>query len=456
MLRKHRISSVQLIPMSFLAAILAGTLLLMLPICTAPGEKTPFLTALFTATTSVCVTGLVVVDTFSHWSTLGHLVILGLIQIGGLGVITVNATMMLLVRRRFSLGDRLLLQDALNLERSAGILGFLVKLLRGTLIVEGAGALLYALAFVPAYGWIKGLWVSLFNAVSAFCNAGIDIIGPASLKDYQSSPMVLGVTMGLIVLGGLGYVVWFDLSSKVRSGVQRGYSPRVIWKRLSEHTRLVLVLTFVLIAGGALLIYVLEFRNPRTLGSMPMRDRVLNSIFESVTLRTAGFDTFPQENMNTSSCLVAYLLMFIGGSPVGTAGGVKTVTFFLAAMNVITYIRDEPKKTVFGRTLSAEQMRKATAIVAVSLLSVLVLSLVLMSTNPRDNMTDSLFEVVSALGTVGLTRNLTATLNSAGRLIIILGMYLGRIGPISMAIFFARSRRPQPKISYIDGDFFVG
>ena len=424
MFRKNRISSVQLIPLSFLAAILAGTLLLMLPVCTAPGEKTPFLTALFTATTSVCVTGLVVVDTFSHWSTLGHLVILGLIQIGGLGVITVNATMMLLVRRRFSLGDRLLLQDALNLERSAGILGFLVKLLRGTLIVEGAGALLYALAFVPAYGWIKGLWVSLFNAVSAFCNAGIDIIGPASLKDYQSSPMVLGVTMGLIVLGGLGYVVWFDLSSKVRSGVQKSYSPRVIWKRLSEHTRLVLVLTFVLIAGGALLIYVLEFRNPRTLGSMPMRDRVLNSIFESVTLRTAG--------------------------------GVKTVTFFLAAMNVITYIRDEPKKTVFGRTLSAEQMRKATAIVAVSLLSVLVLSLVLMSTNPRDNMTDSLFEVVSALGTVGLTRNLTATLNSAGRLIIILGMYLGRIGPISMAIFFARSRRPQPKISYIDGDFFVG
>ena len=454
-MKSNKLSSAHLIPLSFLGAILIGTILLMCPFASANGTATPFLTALFTSTTSVCVTGLVVVDTYSHWSILGQFVILILIQIGGLGIITILSLLMVITRKKFSLGDRIMLHDALNLNSRSGVLQFMLRIIRGTLIVEAAGAILYALIFVRQFGAAKGLWVSVFTAISAFCNAGLDIIGPVSLEAYQTNVPVLCITMILIILGGLGFVVWFDVSTGIRNGIEKKFTVRQIVQRFSEHTKLIISLTGGLILFGTLIILLGEYNNPGTIGNMSFGYKLLNSLFESVTLRTAGFSTFPQQALTDSSCIPAYVLMFIGGSPVGTAGGVKTITFFLVMMNVAAYVRGNDRRVVFRRTVSEELIRKAAAIVSVSILTVIVLVFLLIQSGGMP-LIDGLFEVISACATVGLSRGLTAQLNTAGRWIIILAMYLGRIGPISMAIFFVRGRQSEKGNNTAEGNFYVG
>ena len=450
-----KISSIHLIPVSFLIAILIGTILLMLPVASATGKSTDFLTALFTATTSVCVTGLVVVDTFSHWSMAGQMIILFLVQIGGLGIITVISMVMVVAQKKFSLGDRKMLQDALNLNTDVGIVKFLIKIFKATLMVEAIGAVLYSIKFIPRFGVAKGIWVSIFNSVSAFCNAGMDVMGPDSLMVYRSSPLVMFVTMTLIVMGGLGYVVWFDVYHNVKDGIKKRFDLIQIFWRFNEHTKIVLVVTFVLIFAGAAVFFVTEYNNPTTMGHMRPGERVMNSLFESITLRTAGFTTFGQENLTGMSCIFAYVLMFIGGSPVGTAGGIKTVTFFLAFFSVVSYIREEEGTVVFNRRVTEDAMRKATVIVAVSSFTVLVLTLLLIAANPMP-VADALFEIISGSATVGLTRGMTGTLNSLGRVVVICAMYLGRIGPISMAIFFANRRSKKGANRYVEGKFYVG
>ena len=454
-MKKIRLTSANLIPLSFLAAILIGTVVLALPISSAAGNWTPFTDALFTATTSVCVTGLVVKDTYQYWSHFGQVVILVLIQVGGIGVITAVSTMMMLARKRFSLSERLMLRDAMNLENLNDLLGFLLKVIRGTLVVEMIGALLYMIAFIPGFGMAKGIWVSVFTAISAFCNAGIDVLGPDSLAPYQNNALVLIVTMALIIMGGLGYVVWQDIDSKVSFGRKRGLKPAQVIRRFSEHTKLVLTLTGILIAAGTVFIFAAEFGNPETLGTMPIPQKILNSLFESVTFRTAGFATFSQAGLTDVSCLGAYLLMFIGGSPIGTAGGVKTTTFYLAILGFNSYINGKNDAHVYKRSVSEEAMRKATAIIEVSIVTVLVLTLLLVATNPV-GIEDGLFEIVSACATVGLTRNLTPTLNTAGKLIVTVGMYLGRIGPISMAFFLTGGKKNDSGVHYAEGDFYIG
>ena len=454
-MNKHKISSVQLIPLSFLIAILLGALLLMLPVSSASGQWTDPLVALFTATTSACVTGLVVVDTYSYFSLFGHIVILLLIQIGGLGIITVISMVMLLTRKKFSLGDRKTLQDSLNLNTDVGILKLLIRIFKDVLKVELTGTALYAFAFVPEFGVARGLWYSFFNSISAFCNAGIDIIGPRSLMDYKSNPLVMSTTMILIIMGGLGYVVWFDISEKIRLGIRRKFTPMQVVARFNEHTKLVLSVTFVLIVSGALFFFCAEYNNPGTIGLLSFPHKVINSFFESVTLRTAGFSSFPQENMTDLSCIASYFLMFIGGSPIGTAGGVKTVTMFLAFLNVYAYIRGDDQCIVFNRRVTEDTMRKATVVVSVAAFTIVVLTLALLITNPV-NVQDGLYEVISASATVGLSRGLTGGLNAIGQVIIIIAMYLGRIGPISLAIFFAGRHHHEGKCKYAEGDFFVG
>ena len=450
-----RLKSVYLIPLSFLIAILIGTLLLSLPVSSAEGKWTSFTDALFSATTSMCVTGLVVKETFRYWSLFGQVVILILIQIGGIGVLTAIATLMLITRKHFTLSDRLMLRDALNLDSISGLLGFLTRIICGTLAIEAVGAVLYMFAFVPRYGPARGIWVSVFNAVSAFCNAGMDILGPDSLMSYRQNPLVLIVTMILIVSGGLGYVVWMDIRLKITIGHKRGYSPGQICRRFSEHTKLVMSLTGLFLFLGTVIIFFAEYKNPQTLGGMSLPYKLLNSLFESVTLRTAGFASFSQSGLTDVSCLSSYLLMFIGGSPIGTAGGVKTTTFYLAVINVASYITSNKKTYAFRRSVSAEQMKKAAVIIEVSLATVMLLLFLLLATNPV-NITDGMFEIVSACGTVGLTRDLTPTLNTAGKLIVTTGMYLGRIGPISMACFLAAPPKDEPAGHYAEGDFYIG
>ncbi len=454
--KSFRISPGQVIPLSFLALILFGTLLLMLPFAAAPGGKHDFVTALFTATTSVCVTGLVVVDTYSNWSLFGHLVILFLIQIGGLGVITVTYLLLSGFRkRRFSLSDRILVQNAVGLDTTIGLFAFIRKVVAGTFFVEGIGALLSCFVLVPEFGLVGGIWRSVFHAISAFCNAGIDIIGPDSMARYAENPLMLITTMMLIVLGGLGFVVWFDLIGDLKTGIRKHFSVKQIFKRAGEHTRLVLLLNLVLIFGGGLLFFLLEWGNPDTFAKLSPGGQVLGSLFQSVTLRTAGFTVPPQGNFRDTSLLVSYLLMFIGGSPIGTAGGIKTVTFFLMMLNVLSYIQGKDEIVLFKRKISEELMRKASAITGVSFIVCMLMTLLLMVFEPV-GLRDALFEVISALATVGLTRGLTPQLHVTGRLLIVLCMYLGRIGPISMALFFVKAVPHTNRISFPEGNYHVG
>ncbi|MBR4168624.1 MAG: potassium transporter TrkH [Lachnospiraceae bacterium] len=454
-MKRIRILPIHMIPLSFLAVILSGALLLMLPAATAPGAETDFLTALFTATTSVCVTGLVVVDTYAHWTVFGQFIILLLIQIGGLGVVSVVSMLFLVSRKKFALGDRMLLGDSLNIDKKKGLLSFLLRMFRLVFVVETTGAVLCAIRFVPDMGFSKGLWAALFQSVSAFCNAGMDVLGPDSLIRYNDQPLILLVTMFLIVTGGLGFVVLLDLIDGCKESVKRHFPPSVFFRHLPEHSKIVLLMSAVLILSGAACFMAAEYRNPGTMEGMNFGQKILNSFFQSVTLRTAGFATIPQENLTELSCMAGYVLMFIGGSPVGTAGGIKTVTVFLIFMNALSYIRGKKETVVFHKRVSGELMRKASAIFLISLMTVSIMTFLLMTRSGLKH-TDALYEVISALGTVGVSRAITPTLDSAGRIMIIISMFLGRVGPISMAIFFTKRTGSPDTVRHAEGTFFVG
>lgn len=454
-MKKFRIQPVQLIPLSFLVTIIIGTLFLMLPISTADGESTGVLTAIFTATTSVCVTGLVVVDTFSHWSFFGQFIIMILAQIGGLGVVSVASMIMIMGKKKFTFGEHKLLGDSLNVEKNKELLSFLKRIFTGVFIVEGIGTCLYAVKFIPLLGLYRGIWASVFHSVSAFCNAGMDVVGPNSMIDFQSSGYLMCLTMILIILGGIGFVVWFDVIDGIKEGIRKHFSPLKILKRFPVHTKLVLLMTVSLIILGTVVIFLAEYDNPLTLGNMSLGNKILNSLFQSVTFRTAGFASVPQDGLTDISCLIGYILMFIGGSPVGTAGGIKTVTVFLVIMNAVSYIRGKKENVIFHQRVSEELMRKAAAVTCVSIFAVCLMTILLMFSQSIP-LNDALYEVISALGTVGLSKGLTPTLNMESRIIIIIAMYLGRIGPISMAIFFTKEDNTKNKIKHSEGTFFVG
>ncbi len=453
--KKRKLTSAQWIPISFLAAIIIGTLLLMLPAAKVGEGGADITTAFFTSTTSICVTGLVVVDTFAYWTLFGKIVILILIQLGGLGIITVASVVMVALHRRFSLSQSLLVHDAFNLDTMNGVIRFLIAVFKGTLVVEGLGALVYMITFVPKFGFLRGVWYSVFTSISAFCNAGIDILGPDSLISYQDNPLVLCNTMMLIIMGGLGYVVWIDVFRNLRTGIRRKYSLITIIKHFNEHTKLVLALTLGLILTGAVLVFALEYNNPDTIGEMGIGGKTINSVFQSVTFRTAGFASVPQDALRESTGVLGCFFMFIGGSPVGTAGGVKTVTMFVVFLNVISFIRNRKENVAFGRKVTSGMIHKASAIVMVSFSVTIVFMITLMIT---DNLPliDSMYETFSATATVGLSRAVTPTLSIIGRWVIILAMYLGRIGPISMALFFRYDTKDRNQISYAEGRFFIG
>ncbi len=426
---KRFLSTTHILLISFLAVILIGTALLSLPISTADGKGADFSSALFTATTSTCVTGLVVETTASYWSTFGHIVILLLIQIGGLGVITVMTAVAVFMHKKLGLSDSILIRDAFNLQTMSGLVSFIKKVLAGTFIVEGVGALLYMIAFVPRFGAV-GIWYSVFTSVSAFCNAGIDIMGADSFCSFSGDPLVNAVTMLLIIVGGIGYIVWWDVIRVIKN--RKGRKTR-LFKGLTLHSKIAVVTTAVLVIGGALLTLLFEYNNPATMQNMSVSEKLLASLFQSVTTRTAGFASIPQENLTDSTALLSMLLMFIGGSPVGTAGGIKTVTVTVFIAVLVSTIRDKNQVNVFGRALSEQSIRKAAAVCTMSFM-IFFLSSVSLCYVSDARLLDVLYESVSATATVGLTRDLTAHLNEAGRYILIATMYLGRVGPISLAL----------------------
>lgn len=444
MKKVFRLTTTQIIMLSFLGMILLGSLLLALPVSSADGVAVPYLDALFTATTATCVTGLVTLPTFSTWSIFGQVVILVLIQVGGLGVITVISAFMLLLQKRMGIGDRLLLQDAFNLNTLSGIVRFVKRVLFGTFLVELLGAVFYMTVFVPEFG-ARGVWISVFTAVSAFCNAGIDIIGPNSLCDYATNPMVNLVTSALIILSGIGYIVWWDVLRVGRKG----------FRSLTLHSKIAISTTLILIFGGGLLIFLLEYGNPLTIGELSLFEKLQVSFFQSITTRTAGFATVPQENLTNASSILCLLLMFIGGSPVGTAGGIKTVTVAVLAVSALATIRNQNDVTLFHRTISRQAVNKAVAVTAMSF-AILFGSTMLLCVVTDASALDIVYETVSATATVGLTRNLTPYLNGAGKAVIIATMYLGRVGPISLALALNSSKKQRNLIKNPTEDISVG
>ena len=450
-MKRIRFTTTQIILLSFLLVILIGSVLLALPISSTNGIAVPYIDALFTATTSTCVTGLVTLPTFSTWSVFGQIVILILIQVGGLGVITITTGLMLLLNRKLGIGDRLLIQDAFNLNTMSGLVKFVKNVLFGTLIIEGIGAVLYMFVFVPEFG-AKGIWISVFNSISAFCNAGIDIIAENSLCDYATNPLINLVTSTLIILGGLGYIVWWDVLRVVKS---RSPKNRKIFRHLTLHSKIAITVTASLILAGAILIFIFEYANPLTIGEMNLFDKIQVSFFQSVTTRTAGFASVPQENLTNASAAISLLLMMIGGSPVGTVGGMKTVTLAVLICSAFATIRNKNSATLFGRRISDDSVKKAVAVV-VMFLTICATSTVFILATSNASAIDVVYETVSATATVGLSRNFTATLNAFGKLIIIVTMYFGRVGPISLAVALGSKNESQNVISEPTEDISIG
>ena len=435
---------------SFFIAIILGSVLLSLPISSASGVSVPYIDALFTATTSVCVTGLVTVTTATAYSTFGHIIILCLIQIGGLGVLTAVFGVVFVMHKKLGLQNRLLLQDALNLNTTSDIATFVLRMIKWTLIVEGIGALFYMIVFIPEFG-AKGVWYGIFHAVSAFCNAGIDILGENSLCDYSGNTIVNLTTCGLVVFSSIGYIVWFDVSNNLKRRREKAF--RI--KNLSLHSKIVLLMSACLVFGGALVIFLYEYNNPQTMGGMGLWEKMLASLFQSVTCRTAGFVTIPQENFTNASALISMILMFIGGSPVSTAGGVKTVTFVVLIAASLSTLRNQAETELFHRTIRKQSVNRSVSVVVVSLFIILFSTLGLSTCIDADFL-DLLFETVSACATVGITRGITGCLNTAGKIVIICTMFLGRVGPISLAIAFNTNKEHKNVIKKPEEEVYIG
>lgn len=447
------LTGTQVIAAGFLAAILVGALLLCLPCMNRQGKWTPFVDALFMSTTSVCVTGLTLVNVFEYWNFFGQLVILLLIQIGGIGVVALGILFLMILGKKVSLRSRLLIQESYNTNSLAGLVKLTKRILAGVAAVEAAGAFCVGFQFIPEYGFLRGSWISIFHGVSAFCNAGMDVMGGDSLGAYSSNLLVNLATMGLIVVGGIGFFVWWDVIGVAKKW--RGKGVKYCLRKLNLHSKIVLATTASLIFLGAFFIFVLEYSNPDTLGSLSLSGKIQAAFFQSVTARTAGFSTISQAGLRESSALISMILMFIGGSPVGTAGGVKTVTVAMLGACTWSVVKGDKEAVVFSRTIPRETIRKALAVFFISSCT-LVLMIVVMSIVQEAPLLTIMYEVVSALATVGLSRDFTPTLHTAGKLAIIFCMYIGRIGPISMVIAFRIRGRKKNKLNYPLEEVIVG
>lgn len=431
---KLKTSYLRIIAMGFLLMITIGTVLLMLPIASKEGKGISFVDALFTATSASCVTGLVVVDTYSHWTLFGQLVILGLIQIGGLGFVTIGVYLAVILKKKIGLAQREAVKESVSSIHSSGTVRMTKQIIKGTLLIEGTAALLFSFRFIPLLGWREGIYYSIFHAISGFCNAGFDLMGRwepySSLCLFQSDVLINGGVMALIVIGGLGFFVWEDILCH-----------KWQFRKYALHTKMVVTITGLLIVGGACLFYLLE-QNTVLLG-LSEGEKILASLFAAVTPRTAGFNTVDIAAMSPAGKLLTAVLMFIGGSPGSTAGGVKTTTVAVMFLSALAMIRSSHGTNIFGRRLEEEAVRKAATVCFINLFLALTAILLLLAIQPLDFM-DVLLEVFSAIGTVGMSTGVTRQLNTLSKVIIIILMYCGRLGSLSFILVFAQKKKVPP------------
>lgn len=440
--RKIKLKGVQILALGFLIAIFIGGIILSLPISSASGEATNFLDAIFTSTSAVCVTGLVTLDTSTYWSTFGQMVIMILIEVGGLGFMIFGVLISLVLGKKITLRERLIMQEAMNTHSIQGLVKMVKYILVFTVSVQVFGAVLLSTQFIPEYGIYKGLFYSLFHSISSFCNAGFDLFG-TSLVNYSSNTTVILVISTLIIIGGLGFTVLLEI-----------YEFRSI-KKFSIHSKLVLISTLILILMGTVLMFVFERNNVETIANMNMKDKMLNSFFASVSPRTAGFNSVSTTGMTSVSKFLTIILMFIGGSPGSTAGGLKTVTFAILVLTVISVIRGREDSEIFGRRFSKDVVYKAFTILFIAVSLVIIFTMILLFTEVSASFMDILYEVTSAFGTAGLTLGFTPKLSSIGKVLIILMMYFGRVGPLTVMLALARKHK-KPGYKYPEGKILIG
>lgn len=429
-----KFTQTQMIVIGFLLIILSGTLLLMLPIATREPGGASFLEALFTATSATCVTGLVVRDTYRYWTVFGQIIIILLIQIGGLGFMTVGVFFSIVLRRKIGLRTRGILQESVNTLQIGGIVRLAKKIIWGTVFFESVGAILLSIRFCKRFGLIKGIYYGIFHSISAFCNAGFDLMGSKtayiSFTEYAEDWLLNLTVMSLIVIGGIGFLVWDDISIH-----------KLKIRKYKLHTKIVLVTTIFLVFGGALLFYL--FEKNHLMADMSASGVILSSLFSSITARTAGFNTIDTGILQDNSKLLTIILMYIGGSPGSTAGGIKTTTLAI----LIIYLRSNIKKingcNVFGRRLDDDTIKKASAVMCTNLF-LAMLAILIISTVQQLPLLDIMFEVFSAIGTVGMSTGITRDLTTVSRIIIIFLMYCGRVGSLSFALSLGANKKTVP------------
>ena len=446
--KRRSVSIPRVIALGFAGLILLGALLLTTPAASRTGHSHGFLTGLFTATSATCVTGLVRGDTWSLWSPFGQAVILTMIEIGGLGFMSAaSLTFIAFRRRKMSLQSRLVIAESIGADRLGDIMTQQRRLLFRSFVLEGAGALILTLRFLADFPFPQAVWMGVFHAVSAFCNAGFDILGcmepGASMIPYQSDLIVMLTLSALIVLGGLGFLVWDDVL-RVRKT-----------RRLSVYTKLVLIVTGILLLGGTVGFCLLEWDNPRTLGSLPWPSRILAAFFQSVTLRTAGFAGIDQGGLSAAGKGLSIFLMLIGGSSGSTAGGLKTVTFVVLLMFLWNRMRGRQTVSVFHRTITGENAMNAITIFTLMIGMAFFSAILICATGPA-RFENALFETVSAIGTVGLSTGLTPTLRPVPQLVIILLMYFGRVGVLTVSCGFLRNKPIGQQYQYANADLMIG
>ncbi len=442
--KKLKLNPVQILALGFAIVIFTGAILLTLPIASADGNSTNFLDCIFTSTSAVCVTGLVTVDTGTHWNYFGKTVIMCLIEIGGLGFMSFATLLALLVGKKITLKERLLLQESMNSFNLQGLVKLAKYVLMFTFSVELIGALLLSTQFIPDYGLAKGIYFSIFHAISAFCNAGFDLIGNfSSLTGYAENPVIILTIGSLIVIGGLGFAVWSEI-----------YNYRGI-KKLSLHSKVVIAMTAFLVFGGAILMFIFEVNNPETIKNMSFKGKILSSLFASISPRTAGFNSISTSGMTTAGIFLTIILMFIGGSPGSTAGGIKTSTAGILLMTLVSVIKGREDTEVFKKRIPKEIVYRAFAISTLGLGLVIIVTMILSITEVGASFEYLLYEVTSAFGTVGLTLGLTQKLSSIGKVLIALTMYCGRVGPMTVAIALT-NKKSISSIKYPEDKILVG
>ena len=444
---QRKLSPTQIIAITFALIILAGALLLTLPIASRSGQSVGFRPALFTATSATCVTGLILGDTWSMWSGFGQAVIITLIEIGGLGFMSMASLVIFVLRKKIGLKQRMVMAQALSVNEMESVVRLQKWVLFGSLIIQFTGAMILFLRFLPQYGWKQAAIWGVFHAISGFCNAGFDIVGEfapgANMIFFNNDPVVLITLMALIVVGGLGFFVWEEVAT-VRS-----------FKKFSVYTKLVLIVSAVLIVGGAVLFGLLEWNNPKTLGQMDTPQKILNAFFQSVTVRTAGFAAVDQGSLTESGKALSVVLMLIGGSSGSTAGGLKTVTVLVLVLFVLTRARGRKTVTVFQRTIPHEKIMDAATIISLVVGLAMAGAIFITATSPV-GFADALFETASALATVGLTAGVTPLLSIPAQLMIIVFMYFGRVGILTISLGFLMGDKAEDRFRYADTNLLIG